>query len=103
MHSILWKQKVHNCIHMSLPSVPILSHSHTTPHPTSLRSVLILFSHLHLHVLQVVSFHEVSPPNVGLVYQGINTVTRIVCMAEHHQKKENKIASILTLPRIFFK
>ena len=50
---ILWKPKVHYCIHKCPPPVPILSQLHpvSTP-PTSWRSILIISSHLRLHTRQ---------------------------------------------------
>ena len=50
MARILWKPKVHYSFHNSMQTLPVLSQidSVHVPHPTSRRSVSILFSHLHL-------------------------------------------------------
>ena len=64
---IVWNQKVHYRIHKSLPLAPILSQidpAHA-PHPTFVRSILILSSHL-LPGFQVVSFPQVSPLKPGM-------------------------------------
>jgi len=56
---ILWNPKVHYCIHLSLSSAS--STQSIPPHPTSWRSILVLFSHL-LLCLPSGFFPQVSPP-----------------------------------------
>jgi hypothetical protein len=48
IHRNVWQPEFHPRIYKSSPLVPTLRHVSSTRHPTSLRSILILFSHLGL-------------------------------------------------------
>ena len=79
---ILWNPKVHYRIHKFPPSVPNLSQLDQvhTPHPTSLRSNLILYSHLRLGLPSGL-FPSGFPTKT--LYTPLLSPIRTTCLAHH--------------------